>query len=329
MRIVFFGTPDFAVATLEKLLNDNNHQVIAVVTQPDKRRGRGSKMIPSAVKKTALQHNLPIWQPHRIKKDQTTLQLLQQSQADVFVVVAYGQILSSQILQMPKYGCINVHGSILPEYRGAAPIQWSIYDGKQETGITTMLMDEGMDTGAMLLKAYTPISLLENSDTLAEKLATQGAQLLLQTLAKLPDIKPTPQDDALATHARLINKEDYLINWKNSAGQIHNQIRAFYPNCFTTFRQQKLKICNSIPLQDIENLELPPELLKIKSYLSDIDSVKGEVGEIVKTVKNFGFIVQTGSGLLLILEVQLAGKKLQSAWNFINGTHLQLGEFLS
>ncbi|MGY6529055.1 MAG: methionyl-tRNA formyltransferase [Cyanobacterium sp.] len=329
MRVVFFGTPDFAVATLEKLLTEENHQVVAVVTQPDKRRGRGSKMIPSPVKKLALQHNLPVWQPNRIKKDQTTLELLQTAQADVFVVVAYGQILSSQILQMPKHGCINVHGSILPQYRGAAPIQWSIHDGEKETGITTMLMDEGMDTGAMLLKAKTPISLVDNSDTLAQRLASQGADLLLQTLAKLPEINPTNQDDSLATYARLINKEDYPIDWTKSASQIHNQVRAFYPNCFTTFRQQKLKISSTLPLGNIGNVELPPELTKIKSYLSDIDSVKGEVGEIVKTIKNFGFVVQTGSGLLLILEVQLAGKKLQSAWNFINGNRLDLGEYLS
>ncbi|AUC62087.1 methionyl-tRNA formyltransferase Fmt [Cyanobacterium sp. HL-69] len=328
MRVVFFGTPDFAVATLSKLLSNENHQVIAVVTQPDKRRGRGSKMIPSPIKKIALQHNLPVWQPNRIKKDQDTLELLEATQADVFVVVAYGQILSSQILQMPKHGCINVHGSILPQYRGAAPIQWSIYDGKKETGITTMLMDEGMDTGAMLLTATTPISLFDNSDTLAQKLATQGADLLLETLAKLPEINPIAQDDNLATYARLIDKEDYPIDWTKSASQIHNQIRAFYPNCFTTFRQQKLKVSASFPLTDIENIEFPPEFTKIKSYLSDINSVKGGVGKVVKTIKNFGFVVQTGSGLLLILEVQLAGKKLQSAWNFINGTRLELGEYL-
>lgn len=328
MRIVFFGTPDFAVATLEKLLTDTNYKVEAVVTQPDKRRGRGSKTIPSPIKKVAQQHNIPVWQPHRIKKDQATLKVLEQTQADVFVVVAYGQILSSQILEMPKYGCINVHGSILPQYRGAAPIQWSIYDGKKETGITTMLMDEGMDTGAMLLKAYTPITLFDNTYTVAEKLATQGANLLVETLNQIAEIKPIPQDDSLATYARLIDKEDYHINWRKSSLEIHNQIRAFYPNCFTTFRQEKLKVMNSLPLDDLENVDLPSELLKIKSYLSDINTLKGEVGEIVKTIKNFGFVVQTGAGLLLILEVQLAGKKAQSAWNFINGTHLELGEKL-
>ena len=161
MQVIFFGTPQFAVPTLQKLLDHPRFNVIEVVTQPDKRRGRGKQLIPSAVKKIALNHNIPIWQPKRIKKDQDTLSQLKNSQADAFVVVAYGQILSLEILQMPKVGAINVHGSILPQYRGAAPIQWCLYNGDRQTGITTMLMDEGMDTGDMLLKAYTDINLFE------------------------------------------------------------------------------------------------------------------------------------------------------------------------
>ena len=312
------------------MLESNNHEVIAVVTQPDKRRGRGKKLIPSPIKEVAVKHNLPIWQPTRIKKDQKTLTLLEETQADVFVVVAYGQILSRQILEMPKYGCINVHGSILPEYRGAAPIQWSIYDGKQETGITTMLMNEGMDTGNMLLKSYTAIDLFTNLATLSSKLAQQGADLLLETLKKLEagELKAIPQDNSLATYARLITKEDFPIDWSQSATQIHNQIRAFYPYCFTSFREQNLKVTKSLPLAEIKDQPLPPEFKKLTAYLNNIDTLSGEVGEIMKTIKNFGFIVQTGKGLLLILEVQLAGKKLQSAWNFINGTRLSLGEKL-
>ncbi|WP_373478803.1 methionyl-tRNA formyltransferase [Geminocystis sp.] len=328
MRIVFFGTPEFAVTTLEKLLQDSSHEVVAVVTQPDKRRGRGNKMIASPVKELALKHNLPVWQPTRIKKDKETLELLHKSHSDAFVVVAYGQILSHKILNMPKLGCINVHGSILPEYRGAAPIQWSIYDGKIETGVTTMLMDEGMDTGDMLLKAYTPIDLLMNVEELSEKLALQGGNLLLETLTKLAknELKSIPQKEELVSYARLINKEDYSLDWSKSALQIHNQIRAFYPHCITNFREQNLKIIQSIPLTEINKLNLPSNLSKLSSFLQDIESFSGDVGEIVKTIKNFGFVVQTGSGLLLILEVQLAGKKQQSAWNFINGTHLQIGE---
>ncbi len=330
MRIVFFGTPEFAVTTLEKLINCENHDVIAVVTQPDKKRGRGNKIIPSPIKEIAIEHHLPVWQPSRIKKDQKTLNLLEESQADAFVVVAYGQILSSEILAMPKFGCINVHGSILPEYRGAAPIQWSIVDGKQETGITTMLMNEGMDTGDMLLKAYTPINLWTNLEGLSMQLADQGADLLLETLDKINEgeITAIPQDNDKATYARLIKKEDYILNWSKSALQIHNQIRGFYPDCFTTFRGQNLKVTKSFPLAEIKNLSLPSEWQKLPNYLQDIDSCSGKIGEIVKTIKNFGFVVQTGEGLLLILEVQLAGKKLQSAWNFINGTRLETGEIL-
>ena len=330
MRIVFFGTPTFAVNTLQKLLNEDNHQVVAVVTQPDKKRGRGNKLVPSPVKEVALKYNLLVWQPARIKKDQEIITLLQESQADVFVVVAYGQILSRQILDIPKYGCINVHGSILPEYRGAAPIQWSIYDGKEETGITTMLMNEGMDTGDMLLKTYTSIDLFTNVETLSTQLAQKGANLLLETLNHLEigKIQPIPQNDDLATYARLITKDDFQIDWSKSALQIHNQIRAFYPNCITSFRGQKLKISQSLPLNQLTKQELPAEYIKLSSYLENLDSFTGEIGEIVKIIKNFGFVVQTNNGLLLVLEVQLAGKKLQSAWNFINGTRLKIGEKL-
>lgn len=178
MRIVFFGTPQFAVPSLESLLGHPEFEVVAVVTQPDKRRGRGNQLTPSPVKTVALAHQIPVWQPQRVKKEVETLVQLKQSGADAFVVVAYGQILSQEILDMPRLGCINVHGSLLPKYRGAAPIQWCLYHGEVETGITTMLIDAGMDTGAMLLKAYTPIHLLDNAQDLAQKLAKLGANLL-------------------------------------------------------------------------------------------------------------------------------------------------------
>lgn len=333
MRIVFFGTPEFAVTSFQKLI-ETNHHIIAVVTQPDKKRGRGNKIIASPVKELALKHDLPIWQPQRLKKDKTTLKFLKETEADFFVVVAYGQILSQEILAMPKFGCINVHGSILPQYRGAAPIQWSIYHGEKETGITTMLMDEGMDTGAMLLHSITPINLLDNAQNLSEKLAQQGADLLTETLEKLANnsISPIAQNAKLATYARLINKEDHIINWSESALTIHNQIRAFYPDCFTNFRGQLLKIMQTIPIDKLTEINLPPELDKLPNKLNDLDSFDftGKMtGEIVKKVKNFGFLVKTGSGLLLILEVQLAGKKVQSAWNFCNGLRVELGEMLA
>ncbi len=324
MRIVFFGTPSFALPTLEKLLATEKHTLVAVVTQPDKPRGRGNQLSFSPVKQLALQYNLPVWQPKRLRKDEETLTKLKDSQGDVFVVVAYGQILPPEVLKMPRLGCINVHASLLPEYRGAAPIQWCLYDGKTETGVTTMLMDEGLDTGDILLQASTPISLLTTYPELSQKLAFMGADLLLETLDKWEkgEITPIPQDDNKATYAPLIRKEDYLINWHQPAIKIHNQIRAFSPDCYTTFRGQILKISRSLPL--VDNIPLPPPY----QHLSSLDIPQGKMGEIVKIVKNQGFVVQTAEGWLLILEVQLAGKKLQPAASFVNGMRLQAGEAL-
>ncbi|MEH1926052.1 methionyl-tRNA formyltransferase [Nostoc sp.] len=334
MKIVFFGTPQFAVPTLSKLLNHSEFEVLAVVTQPDKRRERGNKLTPTAVKAIATAHNLPVWQPERVKKDTETLTQLKQLGADVFVVVAYGQILSSKILNMPKLACINVHGSILPKYRGAAPIQWCLYNGESETGITTMLMDAGMDTGAMLQIATTPIGLLDNAQDLAERLAVIGGDLLVETLLKLErqEIQPIPQDNLAATYAPLIQKQDYALDWSKSAIQLHNQIRGFYPNCTATFRNNLLKITASAPLGSVGDVwrqaaprlrNLPPELLH---KLPDLSNLSDKPGVVVSITKGIGAIVQTGEGLLLLREVQLAGKRPQSGWDFVNGTRLTVGE---
>ncbi len=328
MKIVFFGTPQFAVPTLEKLLNNSKFEVLAVVTQPDKRRERGNKLTPSPVKAIATAHNLPVWQPERVKKDTETLNLLRQSDADVFVVVAYGQILSSKILNMPKLGCINVHGSILPKYRGAAPIQWCLYNGETETGITTMLMDAGMDTGAMLQIATTPIELLDNAQDLAARLAGIGGDLLVETLLKLEskEIQATPQDNLEATYAPLIQKQDYGLDWSKSAIQLHNQIRGFYPNCTATFRDNLLKITASVPLGTVGDRQLPPEFQQLSHKLPDLSNKSDTPGVVVSIAKGIGAIVQTGEGLLLLREVQLAGKRPQSGWDFVNGSRLSVGE---
>ncbi|MEH2362469.1 methionyl-tRNA formyltransferase [Nostoc sp.] len=328
MKIVFFGTPQFAVPTLEKLLNHSEFEVLAVVTQPDKRRERGNKLTPTPVKAIATAHNLPVWQPERVKKDTETLTQLKQLDADVFVVVAYGQILSSKILNMPKSACINVHGSILPKYRGAAPIQWCLYNGEKETGITTMLMDVGMDTGAMLQIATTPIGLLDNAQDLADRLAAIGGDLLVETLLKLSrqEIQPIPQDNLAATYAPLIQKQDYGLDWSKSAIQLHNQIRGFYPNCTATFRNNLLKITGSAPLASVGDRNLPSELQELLHKLPDLSNISDRPGEVVSIVKGIGAIVQTGEGLLLLREVQLAGKRPQSGWDFVNGTRLTVGE---
>lgn len=329
MKIIFFGTPQFAVPSLERLLKNPAFEVLAVVTQPDKRRSRGNQTTPSPVKSLALAHHIPVWQPQRVKKDIETLNQLKQIGADIFVVVAYGQILSQEILDMPKLGCINVHGSILPKYRGAAPIQWSIYNGETETGITTMLMDAGMDTGAMLLKAFTPIQLLDNAQDLATRLANLGADLLVETLLKMKrqEIQPLPQDESQATYAPLIQKQDYLINWSKSAITLHNQVRGFFPNCLSTFRGQVLKIIATVPLESTYLSQLPPQF-RLAEDLSSFSTQSGGVGEIINIFKGIGPIIQTGEGLLLLREVQTAGSRPQSGWDFANGSRLAAGEVL-
>lgn len=327
MRVVFFGTPQFAVPSLERLLEHPAFEVLAVVSQPDKRRGRGNQTTPSPVKTVALTHHLPIWQPQRVKKDAQTLTELKQAGADVFVVVAYGQILSQEILDMPQVGCINVHGSILPKYRGAAPIQWCLYHGEKETGITTMLMDAGMDTGAMLLKAFTPIHLLDTAQDVAQRLAELGADLLVETLLKLEhqEIQPIPQEESQATYAPLIQKQDYLLDWSKPAIALHNQVRGFFPNCVATFRGELLKITATAPL-GVYSTQLPPELANLDHNLPSESTQSSSPGEVVNIAKGIGPVIQTGEGLLLLREVQLAGKRPQSGWDFANGSRLVVGD---
>jgi methionyl-tRNA formyltransferase len=322
MRIVFFGTPHFAVPSLQALIEHPEMEVLGIVTQPDKRRGRGNQVSPSPVKELALREQLPIWQPKSLKKNKQTLALLQDTQADFFVVVAYGQLLSAEILSMPKNGCINVHGSLLPQYRGAAPIQWSIYNGDTETGITTMLMNEGMDTGDILLKSSTPIQLLDNAYHIADILSRQGAEILIETLVKIQkgQITPIPQEQALATYAPLIGKTDYQINWQRSSLEIHNQVRGFYPNCGTSFRGQGLKVMATLPLDLAYQSQLSEDLQRLGEFNG------GEIGEIVAIVKNWGAVVQTGSGFLLLSQVQLAGKRPQSGTDFVNGARVTVAE---
>ena len=335
MKLVFLGTPQFAVPSLERLIQHPAFQVVAVVTQPDKRRGRGNEVMPSPVKQVAIDHQIPVWQPPRIKKDEEVLAKLRETGADVFVVVAYGQILSQEILDMPRLGCVNAHGSLLPKYRGAAPIQWSLYHGEPETGITTMLMDAGMDTRAMLLKSATPIALLDNAVDLAKRLAASAADLLVETLLGLDKgtIEPIAQNKEQATYASLIQKADYQLDWSKPAIALHNQIRGFYPNCVTTFGGNALKVTATLPIGSA----VPPELEEIQDLAREAIAADQGIGQsrtvqpgtIVGLLKNHGALVQTGTGVLLLREVQLAGKRSQSGWDFVNGMRLRVGEMLS
>jgi methionyl-tRNA formyltransferase len=334
MRVVFFGTPEFSVPTLERLIQDDHFDVVAVVTQPDRKRGRGSTLVASPVKQVAESAGLPVWQPERIKKDADTLSGLAAAQADAFVVIAYGQILSPQILEMPRLGCINVHGSLLPAYRGAAPIQWAIHDGLSVTGNTTMLMDAGMDTGPMLLKQSTPIGLLDTAQDLAARLSQQGGDLLVETLLQLEagQLTPQPQDDQLATYARLLQKEDFNINWQQSALAIHNQVRGFYPGCHCGFRGDCLKVLATLPLDPQLANQVPSELQAVLASASSLggpELMQADAGTIVALFKGQGPLVQTADGQLLLREVQLPGRKAMSGDDFSNGLRVVPGEQLN
>ena len=330
MRLVFFGTPQFAVPSLQRLLAEPGFEVAAVVTQPDRRRGRGSQVDASPVKQTAA--GCPVLQPNRIKKDEAALTALRAIGADAFVVVAYGQLLSQRILDMPRLGCINGHGSLLPAYRGAAPIQWCIVNGDTVTGMTTMQMNLGMDTGDMLLKSHLPIGLLDTAGTVAAALAQQCADLLVETLHGLQagTLAPEPQDDALATYAPLIQKEDFELDWGKSAIALHNQVRGFHPNCVTAFRGQPLKIMATAPLDEPHWAALPPELGALRETVAAIAAEAGPAspGTLVGFLKGQGPLVQTGDGLLLLRQVKPSGKQAQAGADFVNGSRLQIGESL-
>ncbi|MDK2823511.1 MAG: methionyl-tRNA formyltransferase [Clostridia bacterium] len=308
--MVFMGTPQFAVASLEKVVQAG-HQVVGVVTQPDRPKGRGKKLAPSPVKNRAMELGLDIYQPERVKEAQF-VQVLKRLNPEVIVVVAYGQILSKEILNLPPLGCINVHASLLPKYRGAAPIHWAIINGETETGITTMLMDQGMDTGDMLLKAKVEIGQDTTTGELHDLLADLGGQVLLETLVKIAngEIKPEPQNNDQASYAPLLKKEHEKIEWNDSAKNIHNLVRGMnpWPGAYTFLRDTRIKIWQTL-LKEIKTLQ------------------DGRPGEILE-ISEDGIWVQTGNKPLLVSKLQPAGKNVMSARDFFNGYGISIGQFL-
>ena len=245
MKVVFMGTPDFSVGTLEALV-EAGYEITGVVTQPDKPKGRGKQMMPTPVKEAAEKHGLPVYQPRRVR-DAEAIEEIRKMEPDVIVVVAFGQIIPKEILDMPKYGCINVHASLLPAYRGAAPIQWAVMNGDEVSGVTIMKMDEGLDTGDMLTKVEVPLAADETGGSLFDKLAAAGAKLLVETLPKLEkgEVTPEKQPEISTTeYARMIKKEDGKIDWTKSAVEIERQIRAMspWPSAFTKVNGKNLKI---------------------------------------------------------------------------------------
>lgn len=305
MRIVFMGTPDFAVESLNALVAAG-HEVAAVITQPDRPKGRGNKLAFPEVKTRAIELQLPVHQPASVK-DEAFLELLKGYSPDVIVVVAYGRILPQAVLELPRYGCINVHGSLLPAYRGAAPIQRAVLDGCKESGITIMQMDLGMDTGDMLMQGVLPITEDDTTGTMFEKLAVLGGTLLVETLEGLQQgkIQPQKQKEEQATYAARILKEDEVIDWGKSAKTIFCQIRGLAPapGAYTMWNGQRLKIWKS-RVRTEESGKAPGTVVEIgKSHL----------------------LIQTGQGCLEVLELQPAGKKAMSANAFCNGTGINVG----
>ena len=304
-RTVFFGTPSFALPTLRTLF-EGFDEVIAVVTQPDREKGRGRKVLFSPVKELALQHGLKPFQPEKAKEEafQEALKILQ---PDLIVVVAYGQILPKSILKIPKYGAVNVHASLLPKYRGAAPIAWTILKGEKVTGVTTMVMDEGMDTGDILLQAEIPIGDEETCESLHDRLAPFGARLLRETLEKMKsgNIRSLPQDHSKATYAPPLKKEDGHIVWKKEAKEIDRQVRGFnpWPGAFTQWGDQLLKIYKG------EIKERTPT---------------GKTGAVVWVGSDF-IEVETGKDSYLIKEVQLEGRKRMTIRDFLSGHPVSVG----
>lgn len=308
MKVIFMGTPDFAVGALEAIIAAG-HQVTAVVTQPDKPKGRGKEMQVTPVKQCALEHGIPVFQPIKIKTPEAVAEL-KTYEADIFVVAAFGQILSKEILEMPPLGCVNIHASLLPKYRGAAPIQWAVLDGEKETGVTIMQMNEGLDTGDMLTRVIVPLDRKETGESLFDKLAEAGARLIVETLPQIEagTLQPEPQDDSQSTYAKMIKKEMGKIDWKQESPVLERKVRGLnsWPSAYTTFRGKQMKIWEADVTGDTT------------------DAAPGTVTSVAKD----SIQVQTGDGSLVLKEIQLEGKKRMAVKDFLLGYPVTAGEIL-
>ncbi len=307
MRIAFLGTPEFAIPSLNTCISFG--EVVVVVTQPDKERGRGKKVKYTDIKEEALKHKLQVFQPKNIKNEDS-VKYLKTLNLDLMVVVAYGQILSKEVLEIPKYGCINVHASLLPKLRGAAPINWSIVNGDKITGVTTMQMDIGLDTGNMLRKIVVEIDDFMNAGELHDILMVKGAEVLKETLEGIitNSLKPEVQDDTLFTYAPMMDKKMAVIDWNNNALDIHNLIRGFnpWPVAYSKYKNDKIKI-----------------------YESEVvdENYGNKFGEIIKVNDN-GILIQTNDKCLLIKKLQFPNKKCMDVKTFLNGNNIELGVIL-
>jgi len=306
MRIIFMGTPEFACPTLGTLI-ERGEQVVAVVTQPDRPKGRGQQTLPPPVKLLAEQHGIPVLQPVKVRHPDA-IEEIRSLEPDLIVVVAFGQILPKALLEIPKYGCINVHASLLPRYRGAAPLNWCIINGESETGVTTMMMDVGLDTGDMLLKKSTPINPDEDTRSLHDRMSQVGAELLAETLDQLAagGLAPEKQDDALTCYAPMLKKEDGQIDWSKDAASIKNLVRGMtpWPGAFSYLDEKLLKV-----------------------YRVQAASGSGNPGEVLSAGRD-GIEIACGEGSIIIHELQLEGKKRLAAAEFLAGCKLEPGAAL-
>ena len=306
MRIIFMGTPEFAVPTLKALI-DSEDEIIAVVSQPDRHRGRGRKLAPTPTKLTAEEHDIPVLQPPKVKTEEF-LDELRELNPDVIVVAAYGKILPGELLEIPPHGCLNVHPSMLPKYRGASPINGALVSGDKVTGVTIMQLDEGMDTGDILLQREVPIEHDDTGVTLSKRLSALGAELMIETIKLLKDgaLKPVKQDDALATHTQMLKKEDGLIDWNKSAPEIRNLIRGMlpWPGAYTYLGDKMLKI-----------------------YSAEAAHMGGAPGEVLGSSKEV-LEVACGEGSLIVTELQIEGGKRLDAKSFLTGRNIEPGTVL-
>lgn len=314
LKILFAGTPEFSVAPLNALLA-SEHEIVGVYTQPDRPAGRGRKLTASPVKEVALQHGLPVFQPETLKDSEAQKQLADLN-ADVMVVVAYGLILPKAVLEMPTYGCLNIHASLLPRWRGAAPIQRAIESGDDETGVTIMQMDVGLDTGDMLHKVSTQITPEDNAQSLHDRLSTMGASALMETLTALQHqtLQPEKQDERLVTYAQKLTKAEAEIHWQESAEMIVRKIQAFnpWPVAYTAFQETPLRVGQARLLSTTE-----------LSELTSSDTVDHNRPGLVILIDKQGMMVTTGSDPILIQQVQPSGKKMMSAYDFALSRQLQ------
>ncbi|MGL4761461.1 MAG: methionyl-tRNA formyltransferase [Sarcina sp.] len=309
MNIVFMGTPDFAVPSLKALIDEFG--VKAVYTQPDRPKGRGKKLSMTPVKELALEHNIEVFQPNSLRKEPEAVEALKALEPDFIIVVAFGQILPKEVLEIPKYACINLHGSLLPKYRGAAPIQWSVINGEKIAGNTTMLMDVGLDTGDMLLTNEVEITRFMTAGELYDQLKESGSKLLVETINKMVknEITPIKQNDDESTYASMLNKEMAKIDWSKSAEVLHNHIRGLYP-------------------WPIATTNLDEKVVKIHESDFEETATDKEPGTIVEVSKK-GIKVATGNGLLVIKKLQMPNAKPLMVQDFLNGNTIEEGTKLN